>query len=200
MFRRFCTQLAVLTATTLMPVLVLAADEHPAEKAEAMGGVKEGVATAITALVVFALVFAVIATKIWPAIARGLDQRADKIREEIEAAEMARRQAKDALEQYQKSLADARSEAQKMIESTKAQQSALAAELRAKSEIELNQLRERAMKDIDTAKRAAVSEIYSQYTSMGTLIAGKILRRNISAEDNQRLVEESLQQLQTSKG
>ncbi|NBW89583.1 MAG: hypothetical protein EBR51_06680 [Gammaproteobacteria bacterium] len=54
---------------------------------------------------------------------------ATQIREEIESAEMARKQAKDALEQYQQSLAQARAEAQKMLETTKAQQTALAAEL-----------------------------------------------------------------------
>jgi F-type H+-transporting ATPase subunit b len=71
------------------------------------------VATAITALVVFAVVFAVLATKVWPTITKGLDERANKITGEIEAAENARKQAKDALEQYQQSLKQARAEARR---------------------------------------------------------------------------------------
>jgi F-type H+-transporting ATPase subunit b len=185
--------------TFLTPALALAADgAHPAN-AQPISDAKAGVFTAVTALVVFCLVFAVLATKVWPVISKALDERAGKIREEIEAAEMARQQAKDALEQYQQSLSQARAEAQKMIESTKAQQAALAAELRAKSEVELNQLRERAMRDIETAKRAAVTEIYNQYTTTAAAMASKILKRSITAQDTDRLVEESLQQLQSAK-
>ncbi len=183
--------------TFLTPALALAADLP--KNAEPISGAKAGVFTAVTALVVFCLVFAVLATKVWPVISKALDERAGKIREEIEAAEMARQQAKDALEQYQQSLAQARAEAQKMIEATKAQQAALAAELRAKSEVELNQLRERAMRDIETAKRAAVTEIYNQYTTTAAAMASKILKRSITAQDTDRLVEESLQQLQSAK-
>ena len=84
-----------------------------------------------------------------------------------------------------------------MIEATKAQQNQLAAELKAKSEIELNAMRERAMKEIDQAKRAAVSELYADATNLATMVAGKILKREINAQDQQRLVEESLGQLQS---
>ena len=185
--------------TFLTPALALAAEGALPKNDQPISDAKAGLFTAVTALVVFCLVFAVLATKVWPVISKALDERAGKIREEIEAAEMARQQAKDALEQYQQSLAQARAEAQKMIESTKAQQAALAAELRAKSEVELNQLRERAMRDIETAKRAAVTEIYNQYTTTAAAMASKILKRSITAQDTDRLVEESLQQLQSAK-
>lgn len=190
--------LAVLLALAAMPVVALA-NEEGGDTQGAIATAKQGVFTAVTALVVFGIVFAVLATKVWPAITKGLDDRAEKIRSEIEAAEQARKQAKDALEEYQKSLAQARAEAAKMIESTKAQQSQLAAELKAKSEIELNAMRERAMKEIDQAKRAAVSELYADATNLATMVAGKILKREINAQDQQRLVEESLGQLQSMR-
>lgn len=188
--------LAVLVALAAVPVVALA-NEAGGDTQGAIATAKQGFYTALTALVVFTIVFAVLATKVWPAITSGLDERANKIRSEIEAAEQARKQAKDALEEYQKSLAQARAEAAKMIEATKAQQNQLAAELKAKSEIELNAMRERAMKEIDQAKRAAVSEIYADATNLATMVAGKILKREINAQDQQRLVEESLGQLQS---
>lgn len=176
-----------------------AAAAHAAPSADAIQGIQAGVATAATAIVVFALVFAVIATKIWPTIAKGLDERANKIREEIEAAEMARQQAKDALEEYQRSLADARAEAQKMIDAARQQQTALAAELKAQADAELNAMRERARRDIETAKRAAVAEIYNEASNLGTMIASKILKRNVSGGDTQSLLDESVKQLAALK-
>ncbi len=186
-----------LAMTTLAPLAAMAVEgEHAGDIQGPIATTKQGVASAITALVVFAIVFAVLAAKVWPAITAGLDERADKIRSEIEAAENARKQAKDALAEYERNLAQARTEAAKMIESTKAQQSQLAAELRAKAEIELTALRERAVKEIQQAKQAAVSELYTDATNLATLVAGKILKREINTQDQQRLVEESLGQLQ----
>jgi F0F1-type ATP synthase membrane subunit b/b' len=60
-------------------------------------------------------------------------------------------------------------------------------------------MRERAMKDIDSAKRAAVAEIYNEAGRVAAAMASKILRRNVTAEDNQRLIDESIQQLQSAR-
>lgn len=190
--------LAVLLALAAMPVVALA-NEEGGDTQGAIATAKQGVFTAVTALVVFGIVFAVLATKVWPAITKGLDDRAEKIRSEIEAAEQARKQAKDALDQYQQSLAQARAESQKMLEQTKAQQLALAADLKAKAEVELGQLREKATRDIEQAKRAAIAEIYAQTTTLATAVAGKILRREIRPEDQHQLVEESLRQMASTR-
>ena len=96
-------------------------------------------------------------------------------------------------------MAQARAVAAKMIESTKAQQTQLAAELKAKAEIELNAMRERAVKEIQQAKQSAAAELYSEATNLATMVAGKILKREINPQDQQRLVEESLGQLQSMR-
>lgn len=173
--------------------------EHAHEAQGLIASVSQGVVTSVTTLVVFGLVFGVLATVVWPKILKGLKDRENKIREEIESAEMSRQQAKDALEQYQKSLADARAEATKMLDTTRAQQAQLAADLKAKADVELSAMRERALKDIETAKRAAVSELYSQSSQLAAIMAGKILRRSVTAEDSQRLLDESIQQLQSGR-
>lgn len=199
----------ILPSTTLsfvlamaMPVAMAFAGEpehgaaHNGPQAGAAATPQEGVASAVTALVVFGLVFAILAVKVWPAISGALDQRANKIRDEIEAAELARKQAKEALEQYQKNLSEARAEAQRMIEQAKSAQLAVAATEKAKLESELAKERERAMRDIEAAKRAAVSELYAQSAVLATTIASKILKRNITSSDHQQLIEESLGQMQ----
>lgn len=188
--KRFSLYFAA-TSMMLAPTLALANEE-----VGALPSVKQGLVTGITAILVFLFVIAVLGAKVWPAISSGLDDRSNKIRSEIEAAEKARKQAAEALAQYEASLAQARTEAAKLIEQTKAQQSQLAAELRAKSEIELNAMRERAVKEIQQAKQAAVAELYTDATNLATMVAGKILKREINSQDQQRLVEESLGQLQ----
>lgn len=191
---------------TAQPADEHAADTHATEAAhggghEEVGAIPtpaQGIATGITAIIVFAIVFFVLRAKVWPSISQGLDERAAKITSEIEAAAAARKQAAEALETYQQNLAEARAEAQKMLDDTRAQQQKMAADLKAKADVELNEMRDKARRDIESAKRAALNEIYAESTATATLLASKILAREVNAGDHQRLIDESLAELQTA--
>ena len=98
-------------------------------------------------------------------------------------------------EQYERNLASARAEAQKMLDDAKLQQQAITAELKQKSEIDLAQMRDKAKRDIEAAKGAAIAEIHAHATSLATAMASKILKREINAGDQQRLIQESLQEM-----
>lgn len=197
MLRTLLTRSNVLASTLAMSLasVALAADEHGHETVGALPSVKQGLVTGITGLVVFAIVFAVLATKVWPTITKALDDRANKIKSEIEAAEMAQQQAKQALEQYERNLTEARAKAQKMLDDAVAQQQAIATEQKAKLEADLSKIREKNMKDLESAKRAALNEIYTEAANAATLMASKILKREVSPRDQQRMMEESLAEL-----
>jgi F-type H+-transporting ATPase subunit b len=150
----------------------------------------------IAAILIFLTVFIILSRTAWPKILGGLADREAKLREGIEASKRLKAEADQIREQYESKLAEARAEAQTMLAETKAQQQAFAAELRAKAEQDLTQMKERARRDIDAAKRAAVGEIYSEAADLATMVAGKILKREVTTGDQQRLVDESLAQLQ----
>lgn len=194
---RLASVAGLLASLSLTAMTFAAGEGH--EAVDAIPTPKQGLWTGITALVVFAIAAAVLGLFVWPKISAGLDERAKKIKDEIDAAEMARAQAKDALEQYQQSLAQARAEAQKEIDKARAQAQAIAAELKTKADAELNAMREKAMRDIDNAKRAAVSEVYAQGSALAATMAGKILKREVNTNDTQRLLEESVRQLEGAR-
>jgi len=179
-----------------------AAAEHGAaghaehEAVGAIPNVKQGLWTGITAAVVFMIFFVILSIKVWPTISTALDERAAKIRTSIEEAEEAQKQAKAALAEYERNLAQARAEAQKMLDDAKQQQQAIAVELKAKSEAELASMRDKAKRDIDAAKGAAIAEIHAHATALATSMASKILKREINPGDQQRLIQESLRELQ----
>lgn len=189
---------AAFTSATVFALPALAAGGD-GPKAGVMPTVEQGVVPALVGLLVFGVVFAVLAAKVWPPILKGLKDRENKIREEIESAEMARQQAKDALEQYQQSLSSARAEAQKEIEKARAQATAIAADLKAKADVELSAMRERAMRDIEAAKRAAVAEIYNESANLASMMASKILKRSVNAEDQTALLRETVDQFAASR-
>lgn len=147
------------------------------------------------ALTVFLIAFLVLYLKVWPQITKGLDDRQRKILEEIESAEEARRQANHALAEYERNLADAKKEAAEMIAKARADATAVANDLRSRNETELTEMKQRATRDIEAAKRAAITELHAEAATLAASIAGKILQREITSDDQDRLVQESLQKL-----
>ena len=146
----------------------------------------------VAAILVFGIAFFVLSVTAWPKISKGLSERENKIRNEIEAAEKARKSADQALKDYEKSLAEARAEAQAMIDQTKAEQVRVVAEQRVKAEAEIAEMRASALTSIDAAKRAAVSDLYAEAAAIATSAASKILQREVNEEDQRRIVEESI--------
>jgi F-type H+-transporting ATPase subunit b len=149
----------------------------------------------VTILVVFGITYWLLAKKVWPLILKSLDEREQKIREEIQQAEESREQAKAVLAEYEKSLAQAREEANQMVAKAKTDAKAVAEELRARNEQELTEMKDRATREIEAAKKAAITELHEESVGLAMSIARKILQREISADDQKRLVEESMQEL-----
>jgi F-type H+-transporting ATPase subunit b len=149
----------------------------------------------ITGIVVFLIALTVLWIFVWPKITQGLDDRNEKILSEIKSAEDAREQAKTALADYERELARAREESSQMINDARAQAKQLSDELRGKNEKELAERMARATADIEAAKSAAVSDLHAQAATLATMVAGKILKREITPADEKQLVDESLAEL-----
>lgn len=181
-----------------MPLL-LAAEEAVEQGLEHVGVMDPNLLLAVTALVVFGLAFGFLYWKVWPQIVKGLDDRQHKIRQEIDTAEEAREQAKAALAEYERELASARDEANQMIARAKIGAQAAAQELRSRNEAELAELKQRAAREIESAKRSAISELHAEAATLAADIASKILQREISAEDQQQLIDDSLRELTSAR-
>ncbi|MFN0010637.1 MAG: F0F1 ATP synthase subunit B [Phycisphaerales bacterium] len=189
--------LLALAAPLALAAAALAADPHAAgaEKVGVLPTIEQGIVPMIVSIVVFAVVFAILAVKVWPTISKGLADRENKIRGEIEAAEAARAQAKTALEGYERALADARGQAQKELDAAKLQATAVANDLKIKSEADLTAMKEKAVREIEAAKKQALADIYGEASNLATMVAGKILQREINAGDQRRLVDDCITEL-----
>ena len=150
---------------------------------------------ALTSIVVFLIFFFILRATVWPKILRGLDDRTNKIRSEIAAAEDARTAAEAAQAQYQQSLREARQEAAEMIAKAKADANVASQELRQRNESEMAELKQRAALDIEAAKRSAISDLHAEAAVLASVIAGKILKREITVEDQRALIDEALGEL-----
>jgi F-type H+-transporting ATPase subunit b len=145
-----------------------------------------------TSIVVF-VIFLLLAMKfVWPHILKGLDERDEKLRSDLEAADEAQKQAKAALAEYEHELSSARTEAGEMIAKARNDAKAAAEELRANNTRELAEMKNAATNEIEAAKKAAIVELHAEASTLAIAIASRVLGREISSTDQQSLVDESL--------
>jgi len=149
----------------------------------------------IFAIVVFIIFFSIAARLVWPKVIGALDERYAKIRHEIDAAEKARHEAESAQRKFELKLREAQEEATRTIAEAQATARKVADELRAKNDAELSEMKARALADIQSARESAVRELNEHAVSLAATMAGKILRREVGASDQSRLVAESLAEL-----
>jgi len=156
-----------------------------------------GIVPALTTLVVFVALLAILGKYAWGPIALGLKAREDKIRKDISDAEAARARAEATLRDYNAQLATAEEKVRALIQQAAVDGERIAGQIRTRAQQEAEETKERAMREIEAAKRQALSEIYEQTAELSTQIAEKILRRSLNVDDQRDLVRSSLDQLQT---
>ena len=153
----------------------------------------------LAAIVAFLILLAVLYKYAWGPILSGLQAREEKIRNDLSEAERANAEAKQNLEQYKQQLAEALAEARKVLEKAREDGEQLRQRLRSETEDVLAQQRQRASDEIRLAKQEAVEELYAKAANLATAVAGKILQREIGDQDTQRLVDESLNELEQGR-
>ncbi|GIW92952.1 MAG: hypothetical protein KatS3mg110_0993 [Pirellulaceae bacterium] len=144
---------------------------------------------------VFLLLFGVGGKLAWKPIVRGLEKREQAIAARIQKAEQDALEAAEKLKQYEAKLAQAADEARQLL--AKAQQDAerRSAEILAAAEQAAARERDRAMAEIDAARLAALEQLTQRSAELAVVMATRILQRQLSPEDQRRLLGEALGQL-----
>ena len=156
----------------------------------------EAIATALTTLAVFLIVLVVLAKFVFKPVGAALEARAERIEGAVKAADAAQAKAAAMLKEYEAKLAAADGEVRAVIARAQADAEKIATNIRAKAQQESEEIRERAEREIEQAKTTAIKEIYSQAAELSTSIAEKIIRRNLTVDDQRALVNESLSKLE----
>ncbi|QDU72247.1 F0F1 ATP synthase subunit B [Mucisphaera calidilacus] len=151
--------------------------------------------TYVWQLILFGVLFAVLYFFVWPHVLGGLQAREEKMRGDLKQAEDAAREATAKAEELEVRLREAHQEAQKLIDEARGEAQRAAASVKAAADAEIARTKERAESDIRVAKEQAVAELYEQTAVLATQVAGRILQREISVEDQRQLIDESLGQL-----
>jgi F-type H+-transporting ATPase subunit b len=149
-------------------------------------------------LLLFGLSLVILRKYAFPWISEQLDRRQRAIEDSIDAAEETRRQADALLDEYRERLHEAREQAQEII--ARARKAAEVHERESEEEAiaRREQLMERTRREIEAETRRAIQEIRREVADLTVMATERVTRKVLTEEDQQRLVEETLSELDFS--
>ena len=153
----------------------------------------------IWTILTFLVLLAALAKLAWRPLLAALDQRQSSIRQALDDA----RQAKQELERLHvesaRILAEARVEADSILARTREDANRFRDELKQKAQAEAANVVKNAERQIELETARALQQIRAEAVDLSVAIASKILQRNVSKEDNERLIEETFRQIESTR-
>lgn len=177
-----------LLALTALPL-------HAQEEAAALSPFAGNLGNAIWTLLIFVIVVFVLGKFAWGPVLGLLKEREDFIHKSLADAKRDREAADATLKEYTAKTQNAHAEARKIVEDARRDAERFREELRAKATAEANTLVGNAEKQIQLETSRALQQIRHEAIDLSVAIASKLLQRNLTKEDNERLIEEALRQV-----
>ena len=152
----------------------------------------------IWTLVLFGFTMWVLGRTAFPRIGEALEKRANAIRESIEAAERQRQEADELLEEYRQRLKEAREQADDIVARARKAAESAVAEASTEGKTKREELVAAAPRDIETETRRSLERIRKEVADLTVLATEKVTRKSLDADDQKRLVEEALAEVDFS--
>ena len=177
--------------SAIVGLLPLAAEAAHGEE----GGsflVSPGLGLMIWTLILFLFTMWVLSKVAFPKIQEALDRRAKTIAESLDAAERQRRESDELLAEYRGRLAEAREQADDIMARARKSADVAETEATAAGKEKREELVNAAKRDIEAETRRSLEQIRKEVADLTVLATEKVTRKSLTAEDQKRLVEEAL--------
>ena len=150
----------------------------------------------IWTLVIFLLVIFVLGKFAWTPVLGALKGREEFIRSALEEAKADREKAEATLKEYEDRLHAARAEATAIVEEGRRDADEVRRRIETEAQEEASKMIVRAKKEIELATEGAVQDLYKTSAALATDMAERVLRRELSPQDHERLIAESLAEME----
>lgn len=145
-------------------------------------------------LVNFLLVLGLLFAFAYKPILRLMDQRADRIRESLEASERAREEAASSQQAVEDQLVEARREAQRIMDQAREAGERFRAEEMERARNEAENFVSRARADIQRERDAAIEEVRANFGDLAITAAERVVRRSLDRQAHEDLISQVLEE------
>ena len=177
-------------------VLSTAFPLYAAQEAAPLSPFAGNLGNAIWTLTIFVIVVVVLGRFAWGPVLALLQQREEFIHRSLSDAKREREEAEARLREYSAKLQGAQAEAVKIIEDARRDAERLRGELRERARNEADTIMKNAERHIQLETARALQQIRTEAVDLSVMIASKLIQRNLTKEDNERLIEEALKQVE----
>jgi F-type H+-transporting ATPase subunit b len=153
----------------------------------------------IWTIIAFAITFFVLRRYAFGPIQKLIDQRRDYIRDSIRQADDAREESRKLLEEHRKLIGQAKSEAEGILSEARKIAESQRERMRQETEEDRQRRLEETKRQIDQATQQALGEIRREVASLSLIAAEKITRKSLTDEDQRRLIDEALSEIDFSQ-
>jgi F-type H+-transporting ATPase subunit b len=148
----------------------------------------------IAQIVGFLVLLYILSKLLYRPLLKVMDERADRIKESLEAAERAKEQAAASQEQMQEDIRKAREEGQQMIAQARDVASRFRDEEMAKAREEISAERAKAEADIQRERDAAIEDLRQEFAGLAISAAERVVERSLSESDHRNIIDRVLEE------
>ena len=149
-------------------------------------------------VVIFGIVFFLLAKFGFPVITNAVQKRSDHIADSLKAADEAQAQLANMAQEQQKMIEQTRLEQSRILKEASEARESIIAQAREEAAVEASKLLEHAKVEIAAERESAIRDIRRQVAMISVEVAEKIVRKDLDAAGGQqdlldRMVEEASQ-------
>jgi F-type H+-transporting ATPase subunit b len=150
-------------------------------------------------IIVFLVLLALLRKFAWAPLLASLEQRQDLIRKSLDDAQQARKELERLNQESAQILKNANAEAESIVSRSWSEAEKLREEMKQKARTDADAIMKEAQRQIEIETGRAVRQIRNEVADISVNIASKLIQRNFSREDNSRLIEDTLKQIEAGK-
>lgn len=153
----------------------------------------------IWTILTFLVLLTLLAKFAWKPLLEALETRQQGIRKALDDAQAAKQELERLEQESAQMMRKARAEAEAIITQSRADADRLREEIRQKAKADAEGILRNAERQIQLETGRALQQIRSEAVDLSVMIASKIIQRNITREDNERLIADALTQVEGTR-
>ena len=150
----------------------------------------------IWTILTFLVLVALLAKFAWRPLLQALESRQESIRKSLDDAQKAKQELERLHAESAEIIRQSRVEADAIVTRSRGDAERLREEMKQKARAEADAIVKNAERQIQLETGRAVQQIRREAVDLSVMIASKLIQRNLTKEDNERLIEEALKQVE----
>lgn len=147
----------------------------------------------VSQLINFLILFFILRALLYKPVLKMLDERSQRIKESLDAAENMRRQANNAEAEVRAQIEAARRQSQEILQQASQLRDKMIEDAREEARSAAAAENERARVQIEQERDAAMTQLRSQFVDLAVLAAERVIRQELDRTKHQRLITEVLE-------